>query len=189
MRKSQISLLNIPKINSNFGGSHLRSHPKTSRPVSKKSPMHVVLKSDVARGKYSMLYNARRIETHVHSQARHHGIKVLSFVNVGNHLHLMVQLGHRKALQGFLRSLCGVIAKEMRSKRLMGLTGKPSLRKEREIPKNFWLGRPFSRIVVGLKDIKGVERYLFLNELEVFGVSKDEGKVLLAGIQRCLASH
>lgn len=190
----QNTLFSLPILDSRFGGSHLKSHPKTSRPLSKKHPMHVVLKSHMARGKHSMLLRARSIEKHVHKQATQHGVKILGFVNVGNHLHLLIKLSNRQSLARFLRALCGVIAKEMHSiieigekkgvEKKSGIDEfeKPSLPKG----KSYWQGRPFSRVIQGLKDLIGTQKYLFLNELEVFGVSKAQGRSLLLEIKHRL---
>jgi hypothetical protein len=54
--------------------------------------------------------------------------------------------------------------------------------------KNFWSGRPFSRVIKSFKDFIGTQKYVFLNELEVYGVSKKEGRTLLAEIQNNLVT-
>ena len=53
---------------------------------------------------------AKRIESLIEQNARHYGIKVFRFVNVGNHLHLLVKFQDRSGIQNFLRIVTGKIA-------------------------------------------------------------------------------
>ncbi len=57
MRRKQLDLFLQNKKNPDpfFGGSDLKSHPKKARPISTKDYMHVVLKSDLAKGPLSFL--------------------------------------------------------------------------------------------------------------------------------------
>jgi hypothetical protein len=97
-----------------FGGSLLKlSHAKTSRPLSSKQALHVVLRSDFAQGDRSLLKYERVIRNMLLKQGRRHGVKVYRVANAGNHLHLLVRFTKRRGLQNFLRGSCGLIARKV----------------------------------------------------------------------------
>ncbi len=134
MRARQLSFsgLNCPSmIGVGFGGSKFRGNPKGKRPFSKKHHIHIVLKSSFAVGANSFLAVRHReyVNRIVRSLAAKSGIRLYDFVNVGNHLHLMVKASHRSALSKFLRSLSGILPRRI----LNAQKGRPlSLQKSRD---------------------------------------------------------
>ncbi len=155
------------KISRNFGGSVLKSNPKSARPLSTKESIHLVLKSQYAVGNKSMLQteNVKAIESIVHRQAKSCGIKVYHYVNVGNHIHLVIKLSRHHLYAKFIRAVTGLIARHVMKKE-RGLTptepGK-YLKKE-----NFWMARPFSRIISWGKDFLTVTRYMRKNKTQAY---------------------
>ncbi|MEO5668483.1 MAG: transposase [Bdellovibrionota bacterium] len=142
-----------------FGGSLLKnSHAKKARPLSSKQALHIVLRSDWARGERSLLKNERVIQNTILKIGRKNGVRVYRVSNAGNHLHLLVRFTKRRALQNFLRSSCGLIARKM-------------LGAERGSPHqdSFWSQRPFTRIVSWGRDFNSVLAYVKLNTLEALG--------------------
>ncbi len=119
------------------GGLAPKGKRKLERPLSSKHWIHLVLKSDKARGALSLrmarnqLYIKRTIDTKAHK----FGVVVGDFVNVGNHLHLKVKARSREAFQGFLRSITTLIARHVTGAR----RGRPFGR--------FWQGLAYTRVL------------------------------------------
>lgn len=144
-----------------FGGSLLKkSNAKEKRPISTKHAMHIVLRSSHAHGHRSFLKrtHSRAIDKILKGQARRWGIRLYRYENVGNHLHILLKTGHRKWLQGYLRSITGLIARMI----LGAQRGHAKLIR-------FWDGRPFSRIVAWGKAYMALHRYFDKNQLEALG--------------------
>lgn len=142
-----------------FGGSHLKnSHAKTERPFCSKSAMHLVLKSSVARHELSFLHFDKKIRQRIHQQALRWNVKVYSFANAGNHLHLLIRSLNRKGFRGFLRAIASLITRDVLGAERSSAS---------EFAGKFWDQRPYSRIVRSwTKDFKNVKSYLCLNRLE-----------------------
>lgn len=141
-----------------FGGSLLKgNNPKQSRPLDSKQPIHVVFRAKKGgmRTPKAFAQVSRILET----SARKHGVKIYNLANVGNHLHLVVKLGHVRAWSGFVREVCGRIGLLMKK---LGVTSKGE---------GFWLMRPFTRIVKGWgRAFRNLCEYVYLNELEARGI-------------------
>lgn len=88
---------------------------KLERPLAKKHPIHLVLKSSRAKGSWSFLSFRNRIwiEATLRSKAKKFGVKINDFANIGNHLHLKVRIHNRENFQHFLRALTSVIARKI----------------------------------------------------------------------------
>lgn len=153
-----------PKLNPKveFGGTLLKnSNAKVKRPISTKHPMHLVLRSSMAVGEFSLSSNRvkKPIEGLVRDQCERFGIKLLEYANKGDHLHLLVKVGNRFTFSKFIRALTGVIARLV----VGAQRGSPKGQK-------FWDQRPYSRIVDqdrGDSLIKGVA---IKNHLESIGI-------------------
>lgn len=144
-----------------FGGSLLKnSNAKTKRPISTKHAMHVVLRSSLARGEWSLrlLKNQRMVEKTIRSQAAKYGIKIYEFANVGNHLHLLIKLGNRFAFAPFIRAISGIIALKV-----------AGACKTKELKQKFWDYRPWSRVVEWRKAYSVAKDYVVQNHLEAIG--------------------
>jgi len=186
-RKNQQILLNQSfKIKKEFGGSLLRkSNAKTARPISTKEAMHIVLRSSLAKGQYSMLRKgtAQQIRHTVDKQAKQFGIRIYEYANVGNHIHILVHARHRVLFKSFLRSIAGLIARitlgaERGRAKLTNLKNtlkaNSKLRSNSELQDNsilqkFWDQRPFTRIVTWKRDFMTVKKYVIQNFNEAMG--------------------
>jgi REP element-mobilizing transposase RayT len=143
-----------------FGGILLRGNAKEKRPLSNKDAIHLVLKSQLAVGGRSFLQkkNSVRIESIIRKAAADNGLKIYHFVNVGNHLHLVVKLQQsnlaagRAAFHSFIRAVTGLIARHV-------------LGAERNNRKGikFWQARPFTRILSWGRDYNFICRYMAKN--------------------------
>jgi REP element-mobilizing transposase RayT len=163
-----------------FGGSLLKnSHAKVARPLSSKQALHIVLRSEVAKGNWSLLKHERMIKNTLQKMGQNHGVKVYRVANAGNHLHLLVRFTKRRGLQNFLRGSAGLIARKILGReRGLGrntattavahpLENAPLERGEKKF--KFWAQRPYTRIVSWGRDFDGTLSYLKLNSLEAFG--------------------
>ncbi|MEO5666551.1 MAG: transposase [Bdellovibrionota bacterium] len=150
-----------------FGGSLLKnSHAKSPRPLSSKQALHIVLRSDRARGERSMLRHERVIRNTLVKLGQKHGVRVYRVANAGDHLHLLVRFTKRRGLQNFLRGSTGLIARKMLgTERGRAKTESPSESQR----SRFWSQRPFTRIVSWGPDFNSVLAYVKLNTLEALG--------------------
>ena len=150
-----------------FGGQLLgeNTNPKVARSISTKQAMHIVLRSNVAKGPLSLKKKTKAIHHILNKQAKNSHIKIYEKAVVGNHIHLLIYLipknyyFAKQCLTKFLRSISGLIAREVAGAQRGQAKGL-----------KFWAYRPFTRVVVGFK--KGFEivrRYVFQNQLEADG--------------------
>lgn len=145
------------------GGASAIGREKKARPVVTKRPMHLIVRSSRARGEWSFLRKNHRdrIAAHLEKTARRFGIRVHQFVNVGNHLHLLVQTKRRDDFQNFLRVFTqGVVFLVTRARK-----GKPVGK--------FWDALAFSRIVEWGRDWKNLNEYFRKNYFEAKGTPRD----------------
>jgi REP element-mobilizing transposase RayT len=140
-----------------FGGELLKGNARGKRPMTRSSALHLVLRSDIAKGNYSLLHptRAKAIQLLKAKFSRKFGVKIYRYANSGNHIHLLVRPHNRYAYSNFIKTISGLIAR---------LT----LGVERGKAKGlkFWSVKPFSRIVEFGKDYKGVCAYILQNTLE-----------------------
>jgi len=95
-----------------FGGAGTdRAHPTKARPFSARAPLHIVMRSQIARGEYSLLRHGRKVEKILADEAARVGGKLHDLANSGNHLHLVVQLPSQKAMRRFMRASSGLVAR------------------------------------------------------------------------------
>src|SRR5271156_5950468 len=87
------------------GGVVGKGRHKGPRPFAARRPLHVVMRSERARGRWSLLHPANRgtVEALMSRYAARYQVRVYQFANVGNHLHLLMRARDRHALQRFLR--------------------------------------------------------------------------------------
>ena len=139
------------------GGRESKGKRKTSRPFTPKTSLHIVLKSNRAKGTWSLQHrkNQSRISSMVYVYAARFRIHVYRFANVGDHLHLLVKASERKDLADYLRVLAGRIA----------ITVSGAQKYVKKIGK-FWDHLCWSRLVKWGKEFHFVQRYVFANELE-----------------------
>ncbi len=98
--------------------------------------------------------------------------------NVGNHIHLHLQLNNRNGYKPFIRAITSAI--------MMKVTGASRWNLEpihrlRAAGDKFWDRRPFSRIIVGFKDELTIRDYIMLNQLEAQGLPRPIARVILKG--------
>ena len=140
-----------------------------ARPIDPKRAIHLVLKSQKAKGSDSFLQpkHEKRISALIEEASRHYGVKVYRFTNVGNHLHLLVKTQTRRGFQNFLRVITGKIA-------ILITKAKKGEKKGK-----FWDGLSFTRVVQWGKDFTNLDRYFTKNQIESFGYGTSIARALV----------
>ena len=155
----QLSFLPKPRLE--HGGSIRTGKRKEARPFDPKRPVHLVLRSERARGPWSMATtkNRRLVRATLESAERRSQTRIYQTANVGNHLHIVIEAPHKKALQTFLRLAAGQIAFQI-------------TKAKKGNPQKFWSQTAYSRVLTWGREFKSVLSYLNLNLLEGLGVAK-----------------
>ena len=165
-KSKQLTLLKRAK--SEYGGDlqKRRSGRDHARPLSTKETMHLVLRSTHAKGVWSFrsAKNQTNIRRIIKKFATKNHVRVLSFANVGNHLHLQIRLAKRLTYNAFIRSVTGAIA-------LAIMGARRSVK--------FWDRRPFTRIVTSFRAFQNLKNYVRINQLEGDGFSRTEARTML----------
>lgn len=140
------------------GGESSARRRKINRPLDRKKPIHLVLKSAHAKGPLSLLgvKNQIFVERTLKKWSQHFQITIHSWQNVGNHIHIVCSFSQPDSVRNFLRTVAALIARQVTGAR----RGKP-------FGKRFWDHLAFSRIAMGRADFKRMENYVYKNKLEV----------------------
>lgn len=166
MRKSQLSFFKAS--NKSYGGELLKTRRgrASGRVLDTKNSMHLVLRSSKARGSWSFLRpeNAVRIRGILAKFSGRYGVRILSLANVGNHLHLQIQLTRRASYRPFIRAVTGAIA--------MAITGVNRWTQNPGEKLKFWDLRPFTRVLQGYRSVLNLRDYLAINRLEGMGIPR-----------------
>lgn len=145
-----------------FGGNfHKNYNPNEQRPIQSNKALHVVLKSNLAKGAKSFLNKnfEEKIWILIQKHAGKNRISIYEYANAGNHLHLLIRAKRRDDYCRFIRTITGLIA------RMVGKTEKGT-----PLGEKFWDARPFTRIVSFSKnDFQKVKLYLKRNIWESIG--------------------
>jgi len=123
---------------------------------------------------FSRKLNAKKINEIITKFARRHHVRVISAANVGNHLHLHIQLLKRMTYKAFIRAITSAIA--------MAITGVSRWSKRTNKIK-FWDYRPFTRVIRGFRALLTVRDYIAINQLEGVGVGRVEARFIVASRQ------
>lgn len=182
LRKSgtfkNLEMLKVPMLA--YGGD-LRKKAKNRghRPlVFRSGTMHICFRSTQAVGKHSFLAGDRqkKIKNFVMYFSKEKGIQILSFANVGNHLHLHVKLSSLTLYRAWVRGLTSGIAMIA-----MGLEGLKTLKLAK---KKFWDQRPFSRVIKSFQHFLNTRAYLEINALEGLGMPRREAELVVSHARR-----
>jgi REP element-mobilizing transposase RayT len=140
-----------------FGGEDLKGHRKTQRPLSVKTPLHLVLKSETQRIFQPQNASLRRL---IFETAWKFEITIRELAVNWNHIHLIIQIKDRKDYVRFIRALTSKLAQAAR-------------KVNPKAGKLFSL-RPYSRIVSWGRDFENAIEYLYKNIEEAFGGRRED---------------
>ena len=140
-----------------FGGALLKGRRKSQRPLAFKRPIHIVMRSEKACGRWSFINTStrRKVERWLAKFAGKNALRVYEKAIVSNHLHLLVKFPNREAYNSFIRALAGTLPR--------------SIFRFQSKTESFWDHRPFTRIVEWGRDYLGTKNYVERNELEALG--------------------
>lgn len=161
-----------------YGGDQSRGTRKIRRPLDPRRPLHLVLRSSLAKGERSFLKTGTKHFVHdaLQAAARKFGIRVLEWANVGNHIHLVIRFREADNVGRFLRAFCAKV-----SMRQLGVRKGESCEQVLKAKRRFWDATPFSRIVYErLLPGFGLLRYLRKNQFEGLGWDARSARMLAA---------
>ncbi len=166
-------------------GGELRKKAKYRghRPlVFRSGTVHLCLRSTKAVGRHSFLSHSLKkpVENFVRSFSSRKGVQILSYANVGNHLHLHVKLINNTLYRAWIRGLSSGLAMLA-----MGLEG---FKKLREQGKKFWDQRPYSRVIQSFKHFLTTKAYIEINILEGMGMSRKQAELMVYGSRKYISS-
>jgi hypothetical protein len=149
------------------GSDTRKGKRKLARPIDPKRPMHLVLRSERAKGPWSMLRvaNERAIERIIWRAAAENRVRIYRYANSGNHLHLLVRAKTRRGFQDFARTIGALVARAVTGAKKGNPSGK------------FWDGLLYSRIVEWGKAYFEAKYYVIRNELEGLGFIARDRKI------------
>jgi REP element-mobilizing transposase RayT len=158
MKREGINYRANPAIE--LGGGLFAGKRKQQRPFHRSGLIHVTMRAEQAKGRWSML--ARKHKGFVYLEgdriARESKVRLRSFVNVGNHIHIVVKAKRKRDLQRFLRVITGRIA--------CLVTG---AKKGKPLRKRFWDLLVHSKLVISDRQEKNLSRYTAKNLGEAEG--------------------
>jgi REP element-mobilizing transposase RayT len=171
MRMKQFEFGGSTKRKMTFGGANLKGNAREKRPFHKNMFTHLVMRSRLAVGERSMLRagHKRIVEEIVRGAAKLFSVKIERYINVGNHLHILIKAPTRHAQANFLRTVSGRIVRLV-------------MRTEKGNPgrfEKFWDAKPFTRLVSWGRAYEAVTHYLSLNSLEAIGFTKNAAREFL----------
>ena len=139
------------------GGGIEKNKRKLARPFRANKPIHIVIKSSHAKGALSLrsMQNKLAVESILINHAKKTNAKLHAKQNVGNHVHILATFKTKKMLTRFLKAITALIARHVTKAK----KGKP-------FGVKFWDEIPFTRIVEGLRDFRGMLNYILKNRIE-----------------------
>ncbi len=157
-----------------YGGSLMkRRKGRGIRPLAVKNSMHLVLRSSLAKGEWSLLRHSSKIRKILKRFSTKYGVKILAVGNAGNHVHLHIQLSNRFTYKPFIRATTASIA--------MAITG---MSRWKKLDIKFWDRRPFTRIVIGRRAFLRLADYVFMNGMEGQGHARDFSRLVVEEFRR-----
>jgi REP element-mobilizing transposase RayT len=165
-KQTEFQIPGFIKPSDAFGGSSLKGNARSARPLDSKLPIHLTL-----RARKSVLRLPRTfatVEKLIDQTAKKYGVKIFKRANVGNHLHMVIQMNTWMWAK-FIRELTGRIAQVLKA---LGLSNLSNTSDEA----GFWLFKPHTRIVRGWRQaFRSALDYIELNRLEADGfISRKE---------------
>ena len=172
-KKAARQLDMLPKAPKQYGGVY-RNNAKNrgERPLASNQTIHLVMRSTKATGTRSFTRHRALVKGLVESQAKNANVRVISWANVGNHVHMHIQLPRifRVQYTKFIRGLTGAIAlKIMAANRLNKVV--------RETKDRFWDQRPFTRVLTSWREHVNLRHYIQTNHFEGLGFERNEAGV------------
>lgn len=155
----------IKKQKSDFGGALLKGKRKSKRPISTRKPMHLVLQSEKAKGRFALAPSDQRLKMLAVKMAKRFGVKLYTCALNWSHAHLVIRVASRRQYNSFIRALTGAMVLKLKA------------------TKGLFTVRPFSKIGSWGRQLKNWLNYAEKNELQAWGLSSDH-QIKLAGAKK-----
>ncbi|MBK7891565.1 MAG: hypothetical protein IPJ84_12235 [Bdellovibrionales bacterium] len=167
MARKQSSFHGFPEKERAFSpGNRTTRESRQYRPLATKEAMHLVLRSDRARGPKSLLKYDRIVRAVIAKVASRRGVRIYRIVNAGNHLHITLKLSKQFLWRGFISGITGGIARAV------------GFERDESSKQGFWNSRPFTRLISWGRDYNVVKDYHVLNQLEAEGAVPPRSQML-----------
>lgn len=161
------------------GGSIAVGVRRKKRVLSTKTPLHLVLRSDFAYGRRSLMRHRPLIDRVLKKFSRRFRVSIYQRAIVSNHIHILIKGKTREELQNFFRVVAGHIAQEIlrefpiQSWEKRARDGAPRRGEgARERANKFWQTRVFTRVMSWGRDFVNVLNYIIQNTKEALGLVK-----------------
>jgi REP element-mobilizing transposase RayT len=143
------------------GGDIRKGKRKLARPFDPKRFVHLTMRSERAKGEWSMLKakHADLIRRTTFKIARESGVEIVQYANSGNHLHILLRVKTRVGFRRFLRTLGALVARIVTGAKKGNPLSSDGTRK-------FWSGLAWTRIVNWGRHLFNTRYYVIQNELE-----------------------
>jgi hypothetical protein len=148
------------KVEKSEHGGALKNPQKRKRPLSRRSSMHLVLRSRLAKGDWSFRRHHNSLKMILQKFSKRHHVDVREWANVGNHLHLHIRVQDRRTYRNFIRAITAAI--------MIAVTNFSRWNKA-PLGFQFWDARPFSRIVSTWREVLNLIDYIKINRLQGLG--------------------
>jgi REP element-mobilizing transposase RayT len=126
------------------GGEHSIGKRKNRRPLSRKKPIHLVLKS-----KRNLYQHKDLIETQLKRQAEKFEIRLYDKAVARDHVHILAKIPGKREYTAFIRALTGILAKKL--------------------GRNLFSLLPFTRVAEWGRDFLNLKKYFLQNREEAAG--------------------
>jgi REP element-mobilizing transposase RayT len=169
----------LPRTKKEHGGSLALYRRRARRPLDLKRPVHLVLRSDLAKGSRSLLKHQEIVQRVLRKYSRRFQIRVYEKAICGNHMHLLVRAKTRRSLQNFFRVFAGQIAQEIlrqyplqkrEQKAFTGVRRRGGTPQHRKNQRTFWSVLIYTRLVSWGRDFQAVKAYVIQNTKEALGL-------------------
>lgn len=184
----------LPKTKYEHGGFWALGSRRSKRPVDIKRPIHVVLRSDLARGNRSLRKNELVVIRALEKYGQRFRVRVYERAVCGNHIHLFLKAKTKKDLQNFFRVFAGQVAQEIlrryplqkgEAKAFSGLRGGTPMHRKNQ--RTFWSLVVYSRLASWGREFKDVSKYVLQNAREAAGlVAYKKTKARIAAAMRAV---
>lgn len=145
------------------------------RPLAVRKTMHVVMRASVAMGPRSFRAreNRQKIDEILRIHALKNSIRLISYANVGNHLHLHLKLAHREGYKRFIRAVTAAIAMHVMKWNRWTMEGGGGERGK------FWDFRPYTNVVMSWAGFLKLRDYIEVNQYEGMGIPRKTSEALV----------
>lgn len=141
------------------GGELSKGKRKVRRPFSSKRAIHIVLRSSMAKGPWSLLLFGPYIRILLGQLSKKFSVTVYQSAIVSSHVHILLRAKEERGFKKFLMALSGRIAQHI-----------TKARKGFPLKARFWDNIPFTRLVNFGRAFEIAKRYVLQNTLEALGV-------------------